>query len=76
VFIYLLMQYVFPKDFRRARDYGFLHGNAKMLLKIIQWILRVHRPELPKKTHNTFACPCRGAGMVVSGIKPTRVKPG
>jgi hypothetical protein len=76
VFIYLLMRHVLPKGFRRARDYGFLHGNAKASLKIVQWVLRVQRPEPIKKCHNTFACPCCGAGMVVSGIKPARAKPG
>ena len=28
-FLHLIMQYVLPKGFRRVRDYGFLHGNAK-----------------------------------------------
>jgi len=76
VFLYLLMQHVLPKGFRRARDYGFLHGNAKALLKIVQWVLRVQPPERLKKIHNTFVCPCCGAGMMVSGIKPARAKPG
>jgi hypothetical protein len=76
MFLYLLMQHVLPKGFRRARDYGFLHGNARALLKIVQWVLRVQRPEPLKKSHNTFPCPCCGAGMVVSGIKPVRAKPG
>ena len=76
VFIYLLMQHVLPKGFRRARDYGFLHGNAKALLKMVQWVLRVQRPEALKTTHNAFACPCCGAGMVVSAIKAFRAKPG
>ena len=29
-FLHLILQHVLPKGFRRARDYGFLHGNAKM----------------------------------------------
>jgi hypothetical protein len=76
VFIYLLIQHVLPKGFRRARDYGFLHGNAKGLLKILQWVLRVQRPEPLRKIHNTFTCPCCGAGRVPSGIRPARAKPG
>ncbi|WP_052691964.1 IS91 family transposase [Teredinibacter purpureus] len=40
-FLYLLLQHVLPKGFRRARDYGFLHGNAKRILRIVQWILKV-----------------------------------
>ncbi|MEJ2754829.1 MAG: transposase [Gammaproteobacteria bacterium] len=43
-FLALIVQHVLPKGFRRTRDYGFLHGNAKKLLKIIQWVLRVDIP--------------------------------
>ena len=28
-FLWKVLQHVLPKGFRRARDYGFLHGNAK-----------------------------------------------
>ena len=35
-FIALVLQHTLPKGFRRSRDYGFLHGNAKRLLKIVQ----------------------------------------
>jgi len=31
-FMALVLQHTLPKGFRRARDYGFLHGNAKRLL--------------------------------------------
>jgi hypothetical protein len=33
-----------PKGFRRARDYGFLHGNAKKLLTLIQTVLKARLP--------------------------------
>lgn len=45
-FIYLLLQHCLPKGFRRARDYGFLHGNAKQTLKLVQWVFRVAIPPL------------------------------
>jgi len=32
---------ILPKGFRRTRDYGFLHGNAKRKLNIVQWGLKV-----------------------------------
>ncbi len=41
VFLWLILQHVLPKGFRRSRDYGFLHGNAKGMLAIVQWILKV-----------------------------------
>ena len=40
-FLWLVLQHVLPKGFRRVRDYGFLHGNAKKLLTLVQLILRV-----------------------------------
>jgi hypothetical protein len=30
-FLWLILQHVLPKAFRRIRDYGFLHGNPKRL---------------------------------------------
>jgi hypothetical protein len=35
-FLYLIFQHVLPKGFRRVRDFGFLHGNAKKLLQLIR----------------------------------------
>ncbi|MEA1966614.1 MAG: transposase [Thermodesulfobacteriota bacterium] len=34
-FLHLIMQHVLPKGFRRVRDYGFLHSNAKKLLFLV-----------------------------------------
>ena len=34
-FLWLVLQHVLPKGFRRVRDYGFLHGNARKLLVLI-----------------------------------------
>ncbi|MBL4796521.1 MAG: transposase [Oleispira sp.] len=40
-FLNLILQYTLPKGFRRARDYGFLLGNAKKLLTLIQIVLKL-----------------------------------
>jgi hypothetical protein len=40
-FLFLILQHVLPRGFRRVRDYGFLHSNAKKLLAVVQLILRV-----------------------------------
>jgi hypothetical protein len=34
-----------PRRFRRVRDFGLLHANAKILIQALQLIL--HRPALP-----------------------------
>lgn len=75
-FIALVLQHVLPKGFRRARDYGFLHGNAKVLLHIVQWVLGVQRPTLaqPEKAH--FVCPYCQSEMHVCGFRAARLKPG
>jgi hypothetical protein len=39
--LWKLMQHVLPRGFRRVRDYGFLHPNAKRQLQRVQLILRV-----------------------------------
>jgi len=33
-FLWRVIQHVLPKGFRRARDYGFLHGNAKRTFNV------------------------------------------
>jgi hypothetical protein len=39
-FLWLVLQHVLPRGFRRARNYGFLHPNSKTLIKLIHWIIR------------------------------------
>lgn len=53
-FIGLILQHCLPKGFRRARDYGCLHGNAKAVLRILQWVLKVKRQRHRQK--NPRAC--------------------
>jgi hypothetical protein len=55
-FIMLVLQHTLPKGFRRARDYGFLHGNAKQLLKRMQWLLLVVVPVIHDKKRPRFIC--------------------
>jgi hypothetical protein len=40
-FLHLILQHVLPRGFRRVRDYGFLHSNAKKMLSLVQLVLRV-----------------------------------
>ena len=75
-FIALVLQHTLPKGFRRARDYGFLHGNAKRQLKIVQWILKVIIKVPIEIDRPKFICKKCGAPMSVVGFIPTRPKPG
>jgi len=73
-FLWRVLQHVLPKGFRRTRDYGFLHGNARRTLKRLQLILRVTLPEeltaQRKKTERL--CPCCGHPMTVIPFIKTR----
>ena len=74
-FLWLVLQHVLPKGFRRARDYGFLHSNAKKALQRLQLILKVKLPavcaeEALKLKH---ACPKCGLEMNMTQIfKPKK----
>jgi len=45
-FLWRVMQHVLPKGFRRVRQYGFLHGNAKRTLKSLQLQLKAKIPPM------------------------------
>lgn len=78
-FMHLIFQHVLPKGFRRARDYGFLHGNAKGLLRIVQWVLRVHIPvekNPPTPSRAYIRCPHCSGQMRVVGIRFAQLRPG
>jgi hypothetical protein len=70
-FMALLLQHVLPKGLRRARDYGFLHGNSKRLLTLVQWVLRVHLPQILAPRKAQFRCPhCQGLMRVIRMTPP------
>lgn len=70
-FLWLLLQHVLPKGFRRVRDYGFLHGNAKPLLRLVQWALRVIIAPPPNRPRPAIPCPsCRTPMQVTRTFGP------
>ncbi len=69
-FLWLLMQHVLPKGFRRARDYGFLHGNAKSRLNLIRMILRTPADATLSVQRPTFVCACCGKAMRILAVYP------
>ena len=68
-FLNLLIQHVLPKGFRRARDYGFLHSNAKKLLFLVQLILYVKIKEIEQRPRPVFKCPCCKSPMIIFGFR-------
>ena len=70
-FLWLVLQHVLPRGFRRVRDSGFLHGNAKRTLILVQYILRVqvtHRSDRPRPV---ICCPrCRAPMHIIAILRP------
>jgi putative transposase len=75
-FLHLILQHVLPKGLRRVRDYGFLHGNAKKLLSLVQLILHVVIEVIKQRPRPVFKCPCCKSPMVILGFRLTAWKPG
>jgi hypothetical protein len=66
-FLWLVLQHVLPKGFRRARNFGFLHPNCKRLIALLQVLLRFI-PILATacvKPRPAVLCPCCGAAMKI-----------
>jgi len=68
-FLRLIMQHVLPKGFRRVRDYGFLHSNAKKLLSLVQLILYVVIEEIKERPRPVFKCPRCKSPMIILGFR-------
>ncbi len=66
-FLWLLLQHVLPKGFRRARNFGFLHPNSKRLIQVLQLICKLD----PKralawiKKRPPMLCDCCGGAMKI-----------
>jgi hypothetical protein len=69
-FLWLVLQHVLPKGFRRVRDYGFLHGKAKKLLCLVQLILQVLIQACAQRPRPAFQCPVCQAPMKILAIGP------
>lgn len=70
-FLWLVLQHVLPKGFRRVRDYGFLHGNAKRVLLLVQLVLRVMIAPALVRPRPVFRCPhCKATMEIVAFRRP------
>jgi len=75
-FIKLILQHTLPKGFRRVRDYGWLHGNAKKLLKTIQWVLQVALSNRCQSVRPQFKCALCHEAMTIIGFSRPRTLSG
>jgi hypothetical protein len=75
-FLKLILQHVLPRGFRRVRDYGFLHGNAKKMLQLVQLILHVHLIAVIRRSRPAFKCPCCKSSMTILAFRYQTLSPG
>lgn len=73
-FLWLVLQHVLPKGFRRARNFGFLHPNSKRLIALLHLLLKFAPPPASTwvKERAPMLCPCCKAAM---RIVKTRIPP-
>ena len=73
-FLWLLLQHVLPKGFRRVRNFGFLHPNSKRLIQLLHYLLKMDpgRSMLWIKKRPPLTCRCCGGEMK---IVRTRIPP-
>mgnify|MGYP003376631873 FL=1 len=66
-FLWLVLQHVLPKGFRRARNYGFLHPNCKRLIALLHLALKFipGRSMAWVKARAPILCSCCGALMAI-----------
>ena len=67
-FLWLVLKHVLPRGFRRSRDYGFLHSNAKKKLSLVQLILNVMVKAAEPIIRPRFKCKHCGEEMNHTGF--------
>ncbi len=66
-FLWLILQHVLPKGFRRARNFGFLHPNCKRLIALLHVLLKFVPAQVAAgfKQRAPILCACCGAMMTI-----------
>jgi hypothetical protein len=74
--LWLLLRHVLPKRFRRVRDFGLLHGNAKAVVRLLQMLLNLI-PVHPIATDNKqpMVCPECGGLMRIIAVRVREAAP-
>lgn len=73
-FLWLILQHVLPKGFRRARNFGFLHPNSKRLIALLQYLpgFNPNRALAWLRKRPQLICQCCAGVM---NIVRTRIRP-
>jgi hypothetical protein len=68
-FLWRVLQHVLPKGFRRARNYGFLHGNAWRVLRQLQYWLKVVLLPINEVEKKQVCCPLCEHAMTLYSMR-------
>ncbi len=72
-FLWLVLQHVLPTGFRRARNFGFLHPNSKVMISILQTLGKLDPKKMLAKIglrqRPQMVCECCGGKMQVVRIR-------
>lgn len=71
-FLWSLLKHVLPRGFRRVRDVGFLHGNAKKRLHQIQQCLGVKKVKSPDAKRKLQCRDCKTA-LTIELVVPSPI---
>ena len=76
-FLWLVIQHVLPKGFRRARNFGFLHPNSKRVIQLIHRLLKIAPTKIviALKERPQFSCQCCGGAMIVGRRRIPKIEP-
>jgi len=75
-FLWEILQHVLPKGFRRTRNYGFLHGNAKAKLRAILLLFGLHLSIFKEPDRTPFKCPKCSLPMTIISFYPKHISYG
>jgi len=66
-FLWLILQHVLPKGFRRARNFRFLHPNCKRMIALLHLLLKFDPGAVlaSANARPSFLCACCGAPMII-----------
>lgn len=75
-FLWRIALHILPKGMQRVRNFGFLHGNAKRLLQLVQRVLRTVLPPPQPNTLKPFHCARCGSEMDLGRFIPAPLPSG
>lgn len=75
-FLWRIAMHMLPKGMQRVRNFGFLHGNARRLLQLVQRVLRIVPPQPPPTEPKPFHCSRCGSAMRIGHFIPASAPSG